>query len=251
MRSRFEPAFAAAAAFAMVASAMAAEGPLPPRKERVNFAKGASSATIKATMKGYDTVDYVVRAAAGQTLAVQFEGTNSQNDFNVLPPGSKDVAMYASQMTGERSYSGLLPTDGDYTIRVFINRAAARRQESSKYVLTVAVSGQALPPLASARDAKVAGTTFHARSVVNCVPPYASAAEECAVGIVRRGRDGTATVEFRGKNPALVRRILFVQGQAMATDASSPFTASKKDDTSTVTIGDERYDVPDAFLTGG
>ena len=32
------------------------------------------------------------------------------------PPGSADVAMYAGQ-TGE-GYTGMLPTDGDYKVRV-------------------------------------------------------------------------------------------------------------------------------------
>ena len=54
----------------------AADGPPPPRKERVTFAKGASSATIKGTLKGDADVDYLVRAAAGQTLEVKLEGTN-------------------------------------------------------------------------------------------------------------------------------------------------------------------------------
>ena len=75
-------------------AALAADGPPPPRKERVTFAKGASSATIKGTLKGGADVDYLVRAAAGQTLEVKLHGTNAQNDFNVLPPGSANVAMY-------------------------------------------------------------------------------------------------------------------------------------------------------------
>ena len=76
---------------------LAADGPPAPRKERVTFAKGASSATIKGTLKGGADVDYLVRAAAGQTLEVKLQGTNAQNDFNVLPPGSANVAMYVEQ----------------------------------------------------------------------------------------------------------------------------------------------------------
>ena len=106
-------ALAACAALGFATAPFAADGPPAPRKERVTFAKGASSATIKGTLKGGGDVDYLVRAAAGQTLEVKFQGTNSQNDFNVLPPGSANVAMYVSSMTGERSWSGMLPADGD------------------------------------------------------------------------------------------------------------------------------------------
>ena len=58
------------------------------RQEKVQFAKGASSAVIKGQIKGDTTVDYVVRAAAGQTLSVKLQKTNTSNYFNVLPPGS-------------------------------------------------------------------------------------------------------------------------------------------------------------------
>ena len=146
------------------------------------FAKGASSATIKGTLKGGGDVDYVVRAAAGQTLEVKLDASNGQNNFNVLPPGSANVAMYSSNMTGERTFRGVLPADGDYAIRVYLIRAAARRNESSKYTLTVAVTGKALPPLSAARDAKVAGTAYHATAKVPCALPY-----QPEVQVVRRG----------------------------------------------------------------
>ncbi len=61
-------ALAACAALGFATAPFAADGPPAPRKERVAFAKGASSATIKGTLKGGGDVDYVVRAAAGQTL---------------------------------------------------------------------------------------------------------------------------------------------------------------------------------------
>jgi hypothetical protein len=77
----------ALAMLGLAGSVLAADGPPPPRKERVTFAKGASAATVKGTLKGGDDVDYLVRAAAGQTLEVKLQGTNAQNDFNVLPPG--------------------------------------------------------------------------------------------------------------------------------------------------------------------
>ena len=242
---------AALAAVALAGTAFAADGPPTPRKERVTFAKGASSATIKGTLKGGADVDYLVRAAVGQTLEVKVEGTNPQNDFNVLPPGSANVAMYVSSMTGERSWSGMLPADGDYAIRVYLMRPAARRNETSKYTLTVAVTGKPLAPLSAARDAKVAGTAYHATAKVPCALPYQPDVKSCEAGVVRRGNDGTATVEAIGPM-GVQRRILFVQGKPVAADTMDPVTATRQGDVTVVKVSDnERYDIPDAFLTGG
>lgn len=243
-------ALAGIVACAVAVTALAAGGPPAPRKERVSFAKGASSATLTGTLKGDGDVDYLVRAAAGQTLEVKLVAANGQNDFNVLPPGSNDVAMYASSMTGERAYRTVLPADGEYAIRVYLDRAAARRKEASKYTLTVSVTGTALPPLPAARDAKVAGTAYHATAQVQCVPPYASAPGRCEAGVIRRGTDGTATVDLRGNGQ--VRRILFVKGKPVSADAAEAVSATRDGDVTVVKVGtDERYDIPDPLLAGG
>jgi hypothetical protein len=175
------------------------------------------------------------------------------NYFNVLPPGSKDVAMYAGQ-TGE-DFKGVLPTDGDYTIRVYLVRAAARRNESSRYTLTVSVTGKALEPVAASKDAVIPGTPYHASAKITCVPFIEVFREkkpqECEAFVVRRGFDGTATVEIQQEN-SVPRRILFVKGKPVASDSSYPVVFSRKDDTTIVTFDtDERYEIPDAFIFGG
>jgi hypothetical protein len=219
------------------------------RTEKVQFAKGSSSAVIKGQLKGDATVDYRLRAGAGQTLAVQLQKSNPQNYFNVLPPGSKDVAMYVGQ-TGE-DYKGVLPTDGDYTIRVYLMRAAARRNESSDYTLTVGVTGTALMALPAAKDALIPGTRFHASAQVRCVPYIESTPRECTANVIRRGTDGTGTVELYGTE-SLKRNILFEKGKPVASDSAEAMTSTKKDDVTTVRFGaDERYEIPDALLTGG
>lgn len=250
MKTMTTLALAAFAVLALAGSVQAGEVPAAPRKERVVFAKGVSSATIKGTLKGGADVDYLLRAAAGQTLTVKLQGTNPQNDFNVLPPGSTDVAMFVSNITGARSWSGVLPADGDYAIRVYLMRPAARRNESSNYTLTVAVTGEPLRPLPAARDAKIAGTAYHATAKVPCALPYQPDVKSCDAGVVRRGKDGTATVEVIGPT-GVQRRILFVQGKLAASDGMEAPSASRRGDVTTVEVGSERYEVPDAFLNGG
>ena len=229
----------------------AAAQPAPPREERVTFARGASSATIKGQIKGDETIDYVVRAGAGQTISVTLKPSNRSNYFNVLPPDSGDVAMYLGQ-TGE-PYSSMLPADGDYKVRVYLVRAAARRNESSAYTLTVGVTGKALAPLPASQDAVVPGTQFHAKAQIACVPfPYGDTTpKQCEAAVTRRGRDGTATVEV-SLGTAGKRRILFVQGKPVASDASSPLTSTRQGDTTIVTFeSGERHEIPDALVFGG
>ena len=99
------PIIAAAAALVLLQPVSSGAQPAPPRQERVTFAKGASSATIKGQLKGDADVDYLVRAAAGQTLSVSLKVSNRSNYFNVLPPGSQDAVMYVGQTC--EAYTGM------------------------------------------------------------------------------------------------------------------------------------------------
>ena len=234
-------------ALSLIEVAVAQSGP---RREAVQFAKGASSAVIKGRLKGDADVDYVVRAAAGQTLSVTLRESNPQNYFNVLPPGSTGGAMFVGD-TGE-DYAGTLATDGDYVVRVYLMRPAARRGETSDYTVTIGVTGTPLTPLPASKDALVPGTSYHATAQVKCVPAYETATKDCDASVIRRGFDGTATVDIAGG--AEVRSILFVKGKPVASSASAIDTLSseRKGDITIVKLGEsERYEIPDALLIGG
>ncbi|MBD3819594.1 hypothetical protein [Brevundimonas diminuta] len=130
------------AAFA-VAAAMTAVLALPAgaqdhsRTERVQFARGASSATLHGNLHGYDTVDYVLGARRGQTLNVRLQPTNASAYFNVTRQGA-DEALFIGSTSGNQ-FSGQLPANGDYVVRVYLMRNAARRDEHANYTLTVGV----------------------------------------------------------------------------------------------------------------
>jgi hypothetical protein len=220
------------------------------RQEKVQFAKGASSAVIKGQLKGDATVDYTVRASAGQTLSAKLQKSNAQNYFNVMPPGSAGSAMFVGDSGDD--FTGVLPADGDYTVRVYLMRPAARRGESSNYTLTIGVTGKALTPTPASKDALVPGTPYHASARIQCVPAYESAPRACDAFVVRRGFDGTATVDIPGS--AEKRSILFVKGKPVASNAQALDTLSseRKGDTTIVKLGTtERYEIPDALVSGG
>jgi hypothetical protein len=221
----------------------------PDRQARaVRFAQGATSAQLRGTAQG--DVDCTVEARAGQTLTVRLHSPHASLYFNINPPGSANVSMFIGASQGQEAKLRL-PTDGPYVVRVYLMRSAARRHESAAYTLDVALTGQALAPLPAAQDARVGATPFHATAQVPCEIPGAGALSVCQAGVVRRGRDGTATVEFQGAG-GLLRRVLFVKGEAVAADSAQPISSSRSGEISTVRFGsEERFDVPDALLTGG
>lgn len=220
------------------------------RIESVKFAKGATSAQLNGSIKGYAGVDYKIDARAGQTLSVTIKTSNASNYFNLLPPGSADAAMFIGSSMGSVA-TAVLPTDGIYVLRVYLMRNAARRNETANYKLTVGVNGKPLAPLPGSQDAKIAGTPFHASASVPCQPPGTEPGGACRAFVIRRGTDGTATVEIHGAN-GLLRRILFVKGKPVASDSWEDLKSTRKGDLSTIGIGtDERFEIPDALLSGG
>ena len=75
-------------------------------------------------------------------MNVTLKSNNLSNYFNVLPPGSNDVAMFVGS-TGGNNWTGTLPADGDYKIRVYLMRNAARRNETANYTLTIGITNSA------------------------------------------------------------------------------------------------------------
>ena len=123
----------------LLAATQAAHADNDIRQEAVRFVPGASKATIKGTIKGSQTVDYQLRTAAGQTMTVAFKPSNPSAYFNVLPPGSNE-ALFIGSSAGNH-FTGVLPATGLHTIRVFLMRNAARRNETTHYTLDVSVTG--------------------------------------------------------------------------------------------------------------
>lgn len=113
------------------------------REQRVNFARGATEATVKGSIHGHQFVDHLVTARGGQTMTVTLEASHRMAFFNVIAPGS-DEAFFIGSLNGLEAKERL-PVDGTYTIRVFLERAAARRGEKASYSLKVGVTGAPAP----------------------------------------------------------------------------------------------------------
>lgn len=218
----------------------------------VRFAKGASAATIQGAVKGRQTIDYALRAKSGQTMKVELRTSNDALGFNVLPPGSSDVAIYNSSVGGN-DWSGALPQDGEYKVRVYLMRSAGRRGESAPFTLTIGVSGSPAATglgTAPASDARVKGTPFHATGNVPCAVGDASAAfKPCPFGVVR-GSAGNAEVHVTP--PGGLKRVLRFQGSQVSSEGAQGVKATKAGDEWSVEVNDvERYRIPEAVITGG
>jgi len=127
-----------AAALVLAAQPVAAQAQI--QTKTVQFKKGESGATIKGTLKGDQTIDYKLTAGAGQSMVIKFAPSNPSAYFNLLPPGSNGEAIHIGSSAGN-DFAGELKTSGAYTIRVYLMRNAARRNESAHYTLDVGVSG--------------------------------------------------------------------------------------------------------------
>jgi hypothetical protein len=116
-----------------------------PVTERVQFASGQSGTTIRGSLQGYESVQYLLGAAAGQRMIVNMITSNPSTYFNIFAPGDapgRSEAMFIAASSG-LYYEGVLPESGDYMLQVFINRNAARRDESTTYTLDVRIEGAA------------------------------------------------------------------------------------------------------------
>ena len=68
---------------AAVVLALPAQAQEKIRQQRVQFAKGSSAATLKGTIKGYSSIDYVVGARAGQTMSVTMKASTMASAANL------------------------------------------------------------------------------------------------------------------------------------------------------------------------
>ena len=216
------------------------------RTQRVQFAKGANSATVEGTIKGYQTVDYVLHASQGQSMNVSMATRNTATYFNILAPGETEVAFFNGSVS-ENQYEGVLPATGDYKIRVYMMRSAARRNEVANYRLEMIVSGPAHG--SASHDALVPGTGYHATAKIPCVAEPGKPMGQCDAGVKRSAGGGTVHISTPDGGS---RVITFRDGKVAATDASAPFKVERRDDWTIVRIGTvEVYEIPDALVFGG
>jgi hypothetical protein len=219
--------------------------------ERVEFAPGAVAAIREGSITGYEVIDYLLWTRAGQYANVSMATSNTASYFNILAPGETEVAMFNGSVS-ENQYEGILPTSGDYRIRVYMMRSAARRGEVARYRLEMIVTDVPDKP-STTEDTLVPGTDFHATGSIPCALRAGDPSGSCPFGVMREG--GGSGMVVVTKPDGRTRAIFFENGEAIGADVSEAdpgeFHSAREADTTIVRIGDERYEIPDAVLRGG
>lgn len=226
------------------------------RQERVQFERGKISDVVENSITGYEIVDYVLNARKGQYMNVSMATDNSANYFNILAPGEDEVAIFNGSMA-ENQYEGILLESGDYKIRVYMMRSAARRNEVANYRLEMIVSENENNSSTSTEnsndDALVEGTNYNATGEIPCSITTGQPTIFCPFGVIREG-NGTGRVTIT-KPDDRTRTIFFENGEATGYDMSeadsAEFSGEKQGDLNLIRIGQERYEIPDAVIFGG
>ncbi|MGH9903558.1 MAG: hypothetical protein ACRD68_17265 [Pyrinomonadaceae bacterium] len=106
-------------------------------KQRIRFARGSTTATVKGVVRGDRGVVYVLGARKGQTLTAKISGSTPNNDvaFSIDTPAGKSLMGAEGDDYGNQ-WRGELPETGDYRIEI-----GTIESESSRYTLTVTVEG--------------------------------------------------------------------------------------------------------------
>ena len=114
----------------------------------VVFEPGTHSTQLQGSITGYETILYEVAAEAGQTLAIKLATSNLASYFNVYEPGTGpgEQALANAQITGPmvpeiNQFEAQLKVSGTYGVSVYLMRSAARRNETSNFVLEISVIG--------------------------------------------------------------------------------------------------------------
>ena len=231
-------------------------------KHPVQFGKGKTGTTVKGSIVGDQTVDYTLRAAAGQTMTVKLSGRSTVY-HNILPPGSTGEALFVGSRDGSMSTTAL-PVSGEYTIRVNQMGSAKTSGQRSNFGLEVAIAGaaaQSTPTQATDEDEKMVAASgrasegkFNATGKIPCAQAKGQPMGQCDFGVARAG-GGTAAVAV--SMPDGRKRIIFFKaGKAVGADLSQAddnmsFSATKEADLYMIRAGNERYEIPEAAIYGG
>lgn len=112
--------------------------------QKVTFPTGKSSVVVNGTIKGNESIDYMVSVSKNQVMKVDLKTKNLSCYFNVLPPGSNDVAVFIGSTEGN-NFNQTLSQSGVYKIRVYLMRNEARRGTKVSFSLNIGVTGKLAP----------------------------------------------------------------------------------------------------------
>jgi hypothetical protein len=224
------------------------------QQQQVQFPKGKSGTTIQGSLRGDETADYKLRAAIGQEMKIRLKPDSVY--FNVLPPGSNDVALFVGSRDGNE-FRGSLPASGEYRIRVYQMGHAATSGKRSNFTIEVSITGAPGSAAAAAgpsHSERAGQGRFDATGKIPCAQAKGQPMGQCEFGVAR-DPGGSASVRVTMPD-GRKRFIFFEKGKAVSADLSQAdgdmrFRATKEADLFKIQAGHERYEIPEAVVFGG
>ncbi len=109
------------------------------------FQGDSAQAVINGVIAGRQRIDHGFDARRGQTVSVRFQPSNAAAFFDVIAPSGRALYVGQAQDSPGR-FNAKLAETGEFAIRVYLRRDAARRGETSRFRLSVSLTGGTPPP---------------------------------------------------------------------------------------------------------
>lgn len=88
---------------------------VPSGAQRIQFARGATSAEVSGRLTPYASQAYLLRARAGQFMAVQLDSAETSH---ITIYGVDGSVLANGNMSGATAWQGRLPVSEDYVVQV-------------------------------------------------------------------------------------------------------------------------------------
>jgi hypothetical protein len=108
------------------------------RSERVTLDAVTPQRTLADAIAGFERVQYLVSARAGQLLTVDLATSNLSSTFDITAPAAAKPFFLGGDSGNSHSFR--VPATGDYVIDVYLLRYAARDYQSAQYTLSVTLA---------------------------------------------------------------------------------------------------------------
>ncbi len=126
----------------VIAATLVAPAAFPQNAERrvsVAFAEGNATRTFEDSISDFEAVTYVVPLRKGQSLRVMLATTNASNCFDIHAPGAVKPVYVGGDSGSTHQFQA--QTSGEYLVKVFLLRLAARDGQTAQYTLELQLTG--------------------------------------------------------------------------------------------------------------
>ncbi len=150
----------------------------------VVFKPGATATTLKGTLRGDADATFVLTTGEGQALKTRLTASNRSCTFNVFEPGRDDEAAHIGSVAGN-DFARDPAKAGTYRFQIYLMRNAARRGETCRYSLSIALAGKT-----GGAGAAVSDREMRDRCRARVAEMYASPSARIRLAGTRTDKDG-------------------------------------------------------------